>query len=118
MAEDKPEPTDSLGELLHAFIVLALLGCIVFQFVRIPFRTIKGVRVEFEQDYRCELMRGKVFWNHPEAAESLLERKRSATFEPCVIYDKGWAYPAECETHRELMKQTGMDGALGWLFNY
>ena len=120
--EGKPEPTSSpqwgCADLIHGFFILAFLGCIVFQFVRIPFRTIKGVRVEFEQNYRCEIMRGKVYWLHPEVAESLLRDKRDASFAPCEIYDRGWAWPAKCETHRDLMKPGGDDGIFGWLFNY
>lgn len=114
MAEVNPEPTNSpqwgFADLLQAILILAFLGCAAFQFIRIPFRSVKGVRVEFEQDYRCSNMKGKVYWLHPEAAESVLEQKRYATFAPCEIYDQ------KCQTHRLEIKAN--EGAAGWLLNY
>jgi len=88
-----------------------------FQFVRIPFRTTKGIRVEFEKDYRCVNMQGKVYWLDPEEAESVVKLKHKAPKDRCEIYAPRWYDPAVCLTHR-LEHRVGYEGTLGWLLNY
>ena len=99
-------------------MILVILVFLVFRVVRLPFRDVQGVRVEFEQSYRCENMRGKVYWLRPEVARDLLERKRNASFAPCRIDDGGWFRFATCETHLLDDIPVPFEGSLGWIFNY
>lgn len=98
-------------------MILFIFSFLLFRVVRIPFRD-EGVRVEFEKTYRCENMRGKVYWLYPEVAQDLLRRKREASFAPCKIDDGGWFGLATCETHRLDNVPAHFEGFLGWIFNY
>jgi hypothetical protein len=119
-AEDKPKPRSespwSFGDCFHGFWILVFISFFVFRIVRLPFRSVQGVRVEFDQGYICENMRGKVYWLHPESAESLLIKKRSAKAAPCEIDERRWYETAVCETHRLEVKAD--EGVIGWILNY
>ena len=120
--EDKPKPRSApswqFRDYQEAFVILAIFSFLVFRVVRLPFRDVQGVRVEFEQSYRCENMRGQVYWLHPEVARDLLESKRRASFAPCKIDDGGWFRFSTCETHYLDNVPAPFEGFLGWIFNY
>jgi hypothetical protein len=102
----------------EAFVLIGLCSIIVFHIVRLPFRSVQGVRVEFEKDYRCENVRGDAYWLHPQLAHDLLERKKNASFAPCKIDDGGWFRLSTCETHHLDNVPAPFEGFLGWIFNY
>ncbi len=99
-------------------MILVIFSFLLFRVVRLPFRDVQGTRVEFEQNYRCENMRGRVYWLHPHVAHELLEAKRRASFAPCKIDDGGWFRLASCKTHHLDNVPAPFEGFLGWIFNY
>ncbi len=120
MTDDKQvsvsSPSWGFGDCFQGFCILLIVGFFVFRIVRLPFRSVQGVRVEFEQSYRCENMRGKVYWLRPDSAEYVLIKKRNAKTAPCEIDERSWYETAVCKTHRLEVKAD--EGLIGWIFNY
>lgn len=122
MDKDKLEtgssPSWEFRDYQEALAVLAFSGVIIFHLIRLPFRSVQGVRVEFEQSYRCVNMRGRVYYLDPTVARWVLEDKRAASLAPCRINDGGWFGFARCETHHLEEVPALFEGRLGGIFNY
>ncbi len=104
-----------LGLPITLALVLLIPVCGVL-LIRAAVRDVEGVRVQFETNYRCENMRGKVYWLHPEVAQSVLMDKQNASKAPCEIDERRWYETAVCETHR--LEVRANEGLLGFLLNY
>jgi len=86
--------------------------------------------VEFEKDYRCECLRGKVYWLPPKVAKPLLDKKREAPFvffERCKVRAMTRQEAAHffiplpgryCETHQLPATLHYREGWPGWFVNY
>ena len=124
MADNKSEKADDPEWVMWLYVIfltlwLYLAGRALIHFAHRP----EGIRVEFEHDYKCAGMRGKVYWLHPEVAQKVLEKKRAASspfyFGTCELRSvpPSSGYLRYCEIH-QIGTLPYKEGLRAWFVNY